>query len=131
MDRLGQLPALHVTPADVQERSQVGILAEAVQVAVGQSVELAFDDQGHAGARPVAAADAHGIHLEVIRLPNAKRGFVLLPRRWVVERGVAWTGRFRRLARDCERLHTTLERFHFPAFALPGLKAALPVLALM
>jgi transposase len=40
--------------------------------------------------------------LEVIKLPEAKRGFVLLSRRWVVERSFAWTVRFRRLARDYE-----------------------------
>ena len=47
---------------------------------------------------------AHGIRLEVVKLPEAKRGFVLLPRRWVVERSFAWATRFRRLARDYERL---------------------------
>jgi len=131
VDTLGQLLALHVTPANVQERSQVGKLAEAVQAATGQSVEIAFVDQGYTGAAPAAAADAHGIHLEVVKLDAAKRGFVLLPRRWVIERSFAWTGRFRRLARDYERLQTTLEGFHFVAFALLALKAALPILALM
>lgn len=131
VDTLGQLLALHVTPANVQERSQVGALAAAVQAATGQSVDLAFVDQGYTGAAPAAAAQAHGIQLEVVKLPAAKRGFVLLPRRWVVERSFAWTGRFRRLARDYERLQTTLEGFHFIAFALLALKAALPILALI
>ncbi len=131
VDTLGHLLALHVTPANVQERSQVGILAEAVQAATGQSVELAFVDQGYTGATPVAAAGAHGIQLAVVKLAEAKRGFVLLPRRWVVERSFAWTGRFRRLARDYERLHTTLEGFHYLAFALLALNAALPILGLM
>jgi len=76
------------------------------------------------------AAD-HGIRLEVVKLNEAKRGFVLLPRRWVVERSFAWTGRFRRLARDYERLTTTLEGFHYVAFALLALKTALPVLAVL
>ncbi len=47
----------------------------------------------------------------------AKRGFVLLPRRWVVERSFAWAARFRRLVRDYERLDTTLKGFHYLAFA--------------
>ncbi len=131
VDTLGQLLARHVTPANVQERSQVGKLAEAVQAATGQAVEIAFVDQGYIGAAPAAAADAHGIKLEVVKLPGAKRGFVLPPRRWVGERSFAWTGRFRRLARDYERVHTTLEGFHFVAFALLALKAALPILVLM
>jgi transposase len=57
-----------------------------------------------------------GIQLEVVKLPEAKRGFVLLPRRPVVERGSAWMTRFRRLARDFERLPETLGRPHYLAF---------------
>ncbi|MDP9473751.1 MAG: transposase, partial [Chloroflexota bacterium] len=58
-----------------------------------------------------------GIQLEVIKLDEAKRGFVLLPRRWVIERSFAWAARFRRLARDCERLPETVAGLHFLAFA--------------
>ena len=130
VDTLGQLLALHVTPADAQDRSQVGRLAEAVQQATGETVEVAFVDQGYTGARPATEAAAHGIRLEVVKLPDAKRGFVLLPRRWVVERSFAWAARFRRLARDYERLQTTLEGFHYVAFALLALKTALPIVAL-
>jgi len=43
---------------------------------------------------------------------------VLLPRRWVVERSLAWAVRFRRLARDYERLPETLAGLHFLAFAI-------------
>jgi len=56
--------------------------------------------------------------LEVVKLPTAKHGFVLLPRRWVVERSFAWMARFRRLARDYERLAETLAGLHFVAFAI-------------
>jgi transposase len=131
VDTLGQLLALHVPPANVQERSQVAQLAAAVQAATGQSVAMAFVDQGDTGVNPATAAAAHGIQLEVVKMPAAKRGFVLLPRRWVVERSFAWTGRFRRLTRDYERLQTTLEGFHYLAFALLALKTALPILALL
>ena len=131
VDPLGHVLALHVTPANVQERSQVGALAEAVQAATGQTVEVAFVDQGYTGATPADEAAAQGIRLEVIKRPTAKRGFVLLPRRWVVERSFAWSGRFRRLARDYERLQTTLEGFHYLAFALLALKTALPILAVL
>ena len=94
-------------------------------------MEVAFVDQGYTGEAPAQEAEAAGIRLEVVKLPEAKRGFVLLPRRWVVERGFAWTGRFRRLARDYERLQTTLEGFHYVACALLALKAALPLLWLL
>ena len=100
MDTLGHLLALHVTPANEQERAQVAELAQAVQEATGQSVKVAFVDQGYTGPEAAAAAQAPGIELEVVKLPEAKKGFVLLPRRWVVERSFAWTARFRRLARS-------------------------------
>ena len=117
VDTLGHLLTLLVTPANEQDRAQVGQLAQDVQEATGQSVEIAFVDQGYTGDAPAAAAQAHGIHLEVVKLPEAKRGFVLLPRRWVVERSFAWVARFRRLARDYERLPTTVAGLHVVAFA--------------
>jgi len=89
VDTLGHLLALHVTPADADDRAQVGQLAKAVQAATGESVEIAFVDQGYTGEKPAAAARAHGIALEVVKLPEAERGFALLPRRWLVERSFA------------------------------------------
>src|SRR5580704_12442353 len=115
VDTLGHLLALHVTAADEQDRAQVGMLAEAVQSITGESVELAYVEQGYTGENPAEAADKHGVQLEVVKHTEAKRGFVLLPRRWVVERSFGWLGRFRRLARDYERLTTTLEGWHWLA----------------
>jgi len=117
VDTLGHLLALHVTSADQQDRSRVKQLARDVQKATGDSVTLAFVDQGYTGAQAEDDAKKSGIQLSVVKLPQAKRGFVLLPRRWVVERSLGWLGRFRRLARDYERLATTLAGFHFIAFA--------------
>jgi transposase len=117
VDTLGHLLALHVTPANQQDRAQVQALAERVQEATHQSVELAYVDQGYTGEDPARAAQERGMRLEVVKLPRAKRGFVLLPRRWVVERSFAWMARFRRLAKDYERLPSTLAGLHFAAFA--------------
>ena len=117
VDTLGHLLALRVTPASGGDREQVGKLAEDVQAATGDSVELAFADQGYNGPKPEAAAARHGIELVVVKLPEAKRGFVLLPRRWVVERTFAWAARFRRLSRDYERLPQTLAGLHWVALA--------------
>jgi len=117
VDTLGHLLALTVTPANEQERAQVGALAAQVQDVTGETVAVAFVDQGDTGAQAAEDAAAHGIRLEVVRLPEAKRGFVLLPRRWVVERSFAWLARCRRLARDYERLAATLRGLHFVAFA--------------
>lgn len=116
VDTLGHLLALHVTPANAQDRAQVAALAAQIQAVTGDSVELAYVDQGYTGEQPATDAAAHGIQLAVVKLPEAKRGFVLLPRRWVVERGFAWATRFRRLARDYERLAATLAALHFVAF---------------
>jgi len=116
VDTLGHLLALRVTGADAQDRDQVGALAEAVQAATGQAVEVAFVDQGYTGETAAAAAEEQGIRLEVVKLDEAKRGFVLLPRRWVVERSFAWAVRFRRLAKDYERLPETVAGLHFLAF---------------
>jgi transposase len=118
VDTLGNLLALHVTPASDQDRAQVGQLAEAVQEVTGGTVELAYVDAGYTGEAPAQAAQAHGMCLEVVKLPEAKRGFVLLPRRWVVERSFAWMTRFRRLARDYERWPETLAGLHLLAFAV-------------
>ena len=129
VDTLGHLLALRVTAANVQDRAQVGVLAEAVQAATGESVELAFVDQGYTGSAAAEAASAHGIRLEVVKLPEAKRGFVLLPRRWVVERSFGWAARFRRLARDHERLSETLAGLHYVAFSILMLHKAAPLFA--
>ena len=122
VDTLGHLLALRVTAANEQEREQVAELAEEVQQATAQTVELAYVDQGYTGERAAEAASTHGIQLEVVKHTEAKRGFVLLPRRWVVERSFAWLARFRRLARDYERLSDTLAGMHFIAFASLMLK---------
>jgi transposase len=131
VDTLGNLLALKVTAANEQERGQVTALAAEVQQVTGQTVELAYVDQGYTGEQAEDDAEEHGIHLEVVKLPEAKRGFVLLPRRWVVERSFAWLARFRRLARDYERLPETLAGFHFVAFSVLMLSRLAPGLGLL
>ena len=94
----------------------MGQLAQAVQAVVEEPVQLAFVDQGYTGEKPADAAKAEGIQLEVVKHHEAKHGFVLLPRRWVVERSFAWASRFRRLARDYERLPASFAAYHWLAF---------------
>jgi len=60
---------------------------------------------------------------------GAKRGFVLLPRRWVVERSFAWATRFRRLVKDYERYAQTLAGLHVVAFACIMMKQAAAIAA--
>jgi transposase len=116
VDTRGRLLALTVTAAGEQDRAQVAGLAAKVREVTGGTVEVAFVDQGSTGGAAAAQAQANGIRLAVVRLPEAKRGFVLLPRRWVVERPFAWLGRFRRLARDYGRLAATPAGWHWLAF---------------
>ena len=111
VDTPGHVMALHVTPAEVRAET-------------GDSVELAFVDQGYSGPKPAAAASAHGIELEVVKATEAKRGFVLLPRRWVVERSFAWVPRCRRLVKDYERSASTLAGLHMVSFVCLMLRQA-------
>jgi transposase len=127
VDTLGHLLALKVTAANEGDRAQVGELVEKLQKATAQSVRVAFVDAGYTGEAPSEAAAKHGVELEVVKLNEAKRGFVLLPKRWVVERSFAWAARFRRLARDYERLPSTFAGLHWLAFVLLMLNAPLQV----
>jgi transposase len=94
-----------------------------------EMVEVAFVDQGYTGDQAAEDAASQGIRLEVVKLPEARRGFVLLPRRWVVERSLGWMARFRRLARDYERLPETLAGLHYLAFVLVTPKRFVDVMA--
>lgn len=119
VDTLGHLLSVVVTPANEQDRAHAAHLARQVQAVTGSTVDLAYVDQGYTGtATAQAVAEASGIALCVVKLEEAKRGFVLLPRRWVVERTFGWMSRFRRLARDCERLPESLVAYHFVAASL-------------
>jgi len=116
VDTLGNLLALKVTAGNEQEREQVAELAAKLQEVTGSTVETAFVDQGYTGENAAQQASDHGIVLEVVKHTEAKKGFVLLPRRWVVERTFGWLGRFRRLTRDYERLAKVLAGWHWLAF---------------
>ena len=128
-DTLGHPLALEVSPADEQDRQHVAGLSEKTQTATKNTVNKAFVDQGYTGENAAAAAEQYGIELEVVKVEGVKGGFVLLPRRWVVERTNAWAARFRRLARDYERLDKMLAGCHFAAFGMLLLHRLLPHLA--
>jgi transposase len=116
VDSMGTLLALGVTPANEAERRQIAALAEQVQEVTGEAVEVVYADAAYTGEETAAAAQEQGMHLVVVKRPEGSHGFVLLPKRWVVERSFAWVSRFRRLARDYERLPATLVGLHFAAF---------------
>jgi hypothetical protein len=72
------LLALAVTPANEQDRAQVGQLTQAVQAIVEESLQVAFVDQGYTGENPAAAAAQEGIQLQVIKHHETRHGFVLV-----------------------------------------------------
>ncbi|GAA4355677.1 hypothetical protein GCM10023185_18740 [Hymenobacter saemangeumensis] len=108
LDTLDHLPDALVMLATAQDWAQEAALADEVQAVTGKTVTPAYANQGYMGQEPALAAAQHGIDLHVVQLPLAKRGFVLRPKRWVVERSFAWAALFRRLAHNYERLTTTL-----------------------
>jgi transposase len=128
VDTLGHLLALKVTAANEQERDQVGELAQEIQEVTGESVTLTYADQDYTGQRAVNAAKSQGIELMVMKLPEAKKGIVLLPRRWVVKRSFTWASRFRRLARDYERWPQTLASMHLVTYACLMIAKAIPLM---
>src|ERR671912_197199 len=128
VDTLGHLLALRVSPANEDDREEVQKLSEEIQQATGENVELAYVDQGCTGERASGFAAEHGNRLEVVKHEEAKRGFVLLPRRWVVERDFAGASRFRRLVKDYERLPQTVAGLHIVAFACLFLQQAAGIL---
>lgn len=124
VDKLVHLLALHVMPANADDRAEVGRMAKAIQVATDDGIDIAFVDKGYTGDRPAAAAKADGIELQVVKLPDAKRGFMLLPTRQFVERSFAWVTASEDLAKDYERCASTLTDLHLVAFACVMLKQA-------
>jgi transposase len=113
---MGTLLALAVTPANAADRRQLSVLTQRVQAVTGETVEVLYADAASMGEETAATAQEHGMRLVVVQRPEGSHGFVLLPKRWVVERSFAWVSRFRRLARDYERLPATLVGLHFAAF---------------
>lgn len=81
VDTLDHLLPLKVPPANEQDSAQVAATSEAKQEATGESVQMAFVDQGNTAQTPAQDAAVHGVRLEVIKLSEAKRGVVLLPTR--------------------------------------------------
>jgi transposase len=94
-----------VTTADVQDRDALAGLLKAVS-AKSPWVKLAFADGGYAGDETARAAyEASRIRLAVVqRTDREVKGFIVLPKRWIVERTFGWVNRARRLAKDFEAL---------------------------
>ena len=118
VDTMGHLLSLVVTAGNVDDRKPVYDLCEQVQELTGDNVLTMFADNGYTGEDVQDDANDNIIKLVVMKKPEAVKGFVLLPIRWVVERSFGWMTRFRRLARDFERLGSSFGGLHFVAFGI-------------
>ena len=105
VDTLGLPIKCQVTPADVQDRDALAALLAAVS-RNSPWIKLAFVDGGYAGDETARAAfEASRIRIQVVRRTDrAVKGFIVLPKRWIVERTFGWLNRARRLAKDFETL---------------------------
>ncbi len=107
VDTLGLMLGLTVTPADVQDRDGFLPLLKSVR-RVFVFLERLFADRAYSGTKTAAAAKRAGkVALEIVTRSDMAEGFVVVARRWVVERTFGWLGRCRRLAKDFENLTRT------------------------
>lgn len=82
----------------MNRNAEVEQLWHAVQELTRHKVQVAFVDQGCSADEAARAAQQQGIELIVVKLEEAKKGFVLMPKRWVVKRSFAWSARLRCLS---------------------------------
>jgi len=102
-DTSGYLIAVAVTPASAQDRDVAGRLVTAARQRGRTRLAHIWADKGYQGDWTRKARDQHGITIDIVTRPAGMTGFQVLPRRWVVERTLAWITRRRRCARDYER----------------------------
>jgi len=105
VDTLGLLLCVLVTAASVQDRDGAKPLLELLTASF-RRIRLVWADGGYAGKLVVWATEHVRLRLQVVKRSDDATGFVVLPRRWVVERTLAWIARHRRCVRDYERLPT-------------------------
>ncbi len=100
-DTLGLLLAVMVRPAGVQDRA--GARSLLLGLYLSSACRVVFADQGFAGQLVVWARQVLGIIVHIVAKPAEQRGFQVHPKRWVVERALAWLMLYRRPARGYER----------------------------
>jgi transposase len=100
-----------VHSAGIQDRDGAALVLDKIRQRFNW-LELVWADGGY-NARQVieAVATQPSLRIEIVKRSDDMRGFVVLPRRWVVERTFSWFGRNRRLAKDYENLAATLATF--------------------
>jgi putative transposase len=97
-----------VHPADIQDRDGAKLVLEKAR-GLFPALQLVWADGGYAGALINWVQTTCGWLLRTVLRPVGVKGFVLLPRRWVVERTFGWLYRYRRLSKDYEYLISVSE----------------------
>ncbi len=114
MDVLGLVLVAVVHPADVQDRDGAKLVLEKVKDKLPR-LALIWADGGYAGQLIAWVKTKCNWVLEIVKRSDDMKGFVVLPRRWVVERTFAWLGKYRRLSKDYEALPETSEAMIYAA----------------
>lgn len=113
VDTLGLILAVVVHPADVQDRDGAKLVLGLLKGRFSR-LRLIWADGGYAGHLVEWVRDLrtrNRLRLEIVKRSDDAKGFVVLPRRWVVERTFAWLGRCRRLSKDYEATTASSEAF--------------------
>ena len=103
--------SIAVHPANIQDRDGVELVLDEKTRALWPFIVTIFADAGYQGARAALAAASTGSWIIEIVKRNEMHKFVVLPKRWIVERSLAWISRNRRLMRDYERYARTVAAF--------------------
>jgi transposase len=112
VDTLGLLLNVAVHPANIQDRDGVSLLLDKRIRRLFPFIEHIFADGGYQGPKAAQAAARVGTWIiEIVKRLDGVTGFEVLPKRWIVERTLAWISRCRRLARDYERYGRTVAAF--------------------
>lgn len=116
VDTLGWLLSIFVTSARTTERDGAELLLQQTPDEILAHLELIWADGGFAGVDFATWVQDHfGCLIEIVKRPDTAKGFVLLPRRWTVERTLGWMGYFRRLSKDYERKASSSVAFIYTA----------------
>lgn len=115
-DTDGRLVAAKVHVASIQDRDGAAPLLLISARLLVPWLRHVFADGGYAGPKREGELAGNGCcNIEIVRRPDEAKGFILLPRRWVVERTFALLGRCRRLAKDFEASNASAEAWLFVA----------------
>jgi putative transposase len=111
VDTLGLVLAVLVTAASVEDRAGAKQLFSRIQPLSWKRMKLVWTDGNYTGPLKDWLKETLGWLLWIVSKPSDLAGFVVLPKRWIVERTFAWLNRQRRLSKDYERLPETSEAF--------------------